>query len=281
MTERLPEAVRSSMRRLGESLHSRMPGVVEAVYVYGSAALDAYVAGSSDIDFLVFVTRALTPSEQERIREAHAELEPALGGTEIMGAYIRAEDAGKPAEELLPILSYADRNLKTDGTGDINPVTWWILRRRGVCAYGKPISFRYEPSSEALVRYVIANMNTYWAGWIDRLEQIRLSPEAAEETVPPDQLDFAVEWCVLGMLRQWYTIRMGDVTSKIGAGAYGLAQLPERWHGLIRDAMAIKRLEPAGRYDSRLKRLEELIGLLRLIHAESNRHWHEHYADEG
>ncbi|MFC4809298.1 aminoglycoside adenylyltransferase domain-containing protein [Paenibacillus sp. GCM10023250] len=281
MDERLPEAVRAAMRRLGESLQSRLPDVVEAVYVYGSAALGAYVAGSSDIDFLVFVKRALTPSEHERIRDAHAELEPALGGTEIMGAYIRVEDAGKPAEALLPILSYAERSLKTDGTGDINPVTWWILRKCGIRAYGRPIAFRYELSSEALVRYVIGNMNTYWAGWIARLEQIRQSPEAAEETAAANKLDFAVEWCVLGMLRQWYTIRTGDVTSKIGAGVYGLAQLPERWHGLVREAMALKRLEPAGRIDSQLKRLEELIGLLKLIQAESNRSWGERYAGEG
>ncbi|SDN52733.1 protein of unknown function [Paenibacillus sp. yr247] len=83
------------------------------------------------------------------------------------------------------------------------------------------------------------------------------------------QLDFSVEWCAPGMLRQYYSIRECDVFSKVAAGEYGLKVLPERWHGLIHEAIAIKRLEPIREYSSQLKRLRDLVELLRLIHTES------------
>ncbi|MBD2868693.1 aminoglycoside adenylyltransferase domain-containing protein [Paenibacillus arenilitoris] len=271
MTAMLPEAVNRSMRALCESLQDRMPDTVESVYVYGSAALHAYIEGSSDIDFIVFVNRALTSSDIRLIAQAHEDIEPALLGIDIMGAYIRAEDAGKPAHELLPVPAYFDKRLRLDGTGDLNPVTWWMLKKRGICVYGRDLSFRYEITPDELVRYVMDNMNAYWTGWMDRLEQKLHSIGAAEPDLPLEQLDFAVEWCTLGMLRQWYTVREREVTSKIGAGSYGLARLPERWHGLIREAIAIKRRERTREYESQAKRLHDLVGLLRLIHEESNR----------
>ncbi|MFD0712701.1 nucleotidyltransferase domain-containing protein [Paenibacillus sp. GCM10027626] len=271
MADVLPEVVNRSMRKLCESLQIRIPDTVESVYLYGSTALNAFIEGSSDIDFLVFVNRTLTPLDIQSIIEAHKDVEPALSGLDIMGAYIRLEDVGKSARELSPVPTYFDKKMQPDGNGDLNPVTWWILQRHGICVYGQHMSFNYEISSDELIQYVIENMNSYWAGWIDRLEQKLNSTGVTEHPVPLEQLDFAVEWCTLGMLRQFYTIREHDVTSKIGAGEYGLTLLPERWHGLLREAIAIKRRENAREYTSQLKRLHDLVELLRLIHLESNK----------
>jgi predicted nucleotidyltransferase len=270
MTKILPEVVNRSMRKLCESLQIRIPDTVESVYVYGSTALNAFIEGSSDIDFLVFVNRTLTPSDIQLIMEAHEDIEPALSGLDIMGAYMRQEDVGKYVGEISPVPTYFDKKIQPDGDGDLNPVTWWILQRYGICVYGQHMSFNYEISSDELIQYVIENMNSYWAGWIDRLEQKLNSPGMTEHTVTLERNDFAVEWCTLGMLRQFYTIREHDVTSKIGAGEYGLTLLPERWHGLIREAIAIKRGENSREYASQLKRMHDLVELLRLIHTESN-----------
>jgi hypothetical protein len=129
-------------------------------------------------------------------------------------------------------------------------------------------------SAETLIEYVLGNMNTYWKGWIDRLEERRLQiPGISEQTSPSAQLDYAVEWCTLGMLRQLYSIRERDITSKIGAGEYGLKIVPDRWHRLIREAIAIKCRQPVSQYgtQAQLTRLEDLVELLSWIHAESNR----------
>lgn len=263
----LPEYIAMVMDKLCKSLETRLPDTVKSVYLYGSTALHAYIAGSSDIDFLAIVNRTLTPSDLSLILEAHQVVELNVPGLDIMGAYIKQEDLG----EFPLVPTYHDKILQPDGGGDLNPVTWWVLRKYGICVYGEHVSFNYDISPDQLVQYVIENMDTYWVGWINRLEQKINSTNLSDQTVPLEQLDFAVEWCTLGMLRQYYTIRERDVTSKTGAGEYGLTLFPQRWHGLIREAVSIKRKKPVREYASQMNRLADLTEFLRLIHTESHR----------
>ena len=48
-----------------------LPGRIAAFYVVGSAALGAYRAGRSDIDFVAVLDRPLTPAEIGRLRIVH------------------------------------------------------------------------------------------------------------------------------------------------------------------------------------------------------------------
>lgn len=167
------------------------------------------------------------------------------------------------------MISYYNKVLDPEVRGaDINPITWWILKNRGICVYGENINFNYNLPFDSLINYVKWNMNTYWVGWIDRLSEktaIRIEQSSKLE------LDEAVEWCALGMLRQLYTIQEHDVTSKIGAGEYGLKKLPERWHGITQEAISIKAGKPICAYESQEVRLHDLVELLRFIHRECNK----------
>lgn len=261
----LPENVQSAIQSFCHALDARMPGAVGSVYLYGSIALDAYIEGSSDIDFLVIANRPLTDEDARSIAGVHDDMARRAPGLEWMGAYIQTEDLGKSVGEIPLIITCCNQSVRTDGTGaDINPVTWWLLKRRGEHVFGKKLDFAYDIHEDALVRYVRNNMNTYWVQWIDRLE-------AQDRRFTPQQLDEAVEWCVLGMLRQWFTIREKDVTSKTGAGFYGLQHLPARWHGLIREAISIKEgTPPATRHSASESRRNDLVALLRMIHAKCN-----------
>lgn len=111
-------------------------------------------------------------------------------------------------------------------------------------------------------------MNTYWVSWIDRLKKQAVILVMEDQK---SQLDEAVEWCVLGMLRQLYTIREHSVISKIAAGEYGMKVLPIKWHGLMREAISIKLQKPISEYTSQSERLDDLIELLRTIHFECNK----------
>lgn len=267
----IPSVVSETMERLCTALESKAPGLVESVYVYGSTALGAYIEGASDIDFIAVVRRAPDAGDLRAIAEAHDELKSGMPGTDIMGAYLLPEQLGKIDAEAGPVPTYFEGSLHTDGKGgDLNPVTWWILKRYGLRVYGKNVSFDFETPVEALIDYVIGNMNSYWAGWITRLDEMSGQSERLRN-VSAETADFAVEWCVLGMLRQWFTIRERDVTSKQGAGEYGLPLVPERYRGLIREALAIRRRTPDRVYESQEERLYDLIQLLRYIHAECNR----------
>ncbi|CAG7636152.1 nucleotidyltransferase domain-containing protein [Paenibacillus allorhizosphaerae] len=236
----IPPNVEPAVRMLCDLPEARLPDAVESVYLYGSIALDAYVEGSSDIDFVAFVKRPLTEEDLAAMADIHKAVDKAWPGLQFMGSYLCREDAGKEADAVTAFPSYFNERLDPNGAhADLNPVTWWILKKRGICVYGTDAPFAYEIPANALVRYVIGNMNTYWHNQVNRLEHRLLSlPDDPEGKLPPERLDEAVEWCVLGMLRQHYTIVWQDVTSKLGAGAYGLELLPERWHGLIREALA-------------------------------------------
>ncbi|WP_277674507.1 aminoglycoside adenylyltransferase domain-containing protein, partial [Piscibacillus halophilus] len=50
-----------------------------------------------------------------------------------------------------------------------------------------------------------------------------------------------VEWTVLGLLRQYYTLMEKDIISKLEAGYYGLEILPTKWHPIIQEAINIRK----------------------------------------
>lgn len=271
------DKVHAVMGSLCSELEARLPGMVEAVYLYGSAALGAYIEGSSDIDFIAVVNRPPSAGDIAEIGKAHEALEHTAPGVDIMGTYMRRVQLGQPFDPASPCPTYFNKQLHTDGTGaDVNPVTWFILKHHGIQVYGQPHPLALDVPADALAAYVIANMNDYWAGWIDRLSEQsrRFEAESSGLPVPEtlrEQLDKAVEWSVLGMLRQWFTIRENGVTSKVGAGLYGLERLPEFWHPLIREAIAVKGLLPERHYESQPERLRDLVQLLEWIRSDSNR----------
>lgn len=259
------------MRKLCEALHSRLGDNLESVYVYGSTALGAYIEGSSDIDFLALVRRPLSPSEIEGITQAHEEVEKFLPGTDTMGSYIRREDLPKSYRDIPIYATYYNHQIQPNRLGaDINPITLWVLRKQGICVFGEEAPFDYEPSLDELLAYVRENMNTYWVNYMGRLVH-NLATFRTYSQLKTQQLDESIEWCTLGMLRQLYTLKENAITSKIGAGEYGLRVLPERWHPLIKEAIAIKRREPLTlTYSSQFTRFEEFVEMLRYIHKACN-----------
>ncbi|MCR8644407.1 DUF4111 domain-containing protein [Paenibacillus sp. N1-5-1-14] len=262
----LPQVVDRVMQKLSIEL-SKTHLSVESIYLYGSVALGDYKDGSSDIDFLVLLKEAPQASDIDAISAAHQEVDQAYPHLEIMGTYLHLEDVGKPTHEQSSIVTYFSKQVHADGKGaDMNPITWWILKHHGVRVYGVEQSFDYEVDEKVLVDYVLHNMNSYWVGWIERLESQLANLHLIDQESVTQQLDETVEWCVLGMLRQLYTVKEKGVKSKTQAGTYGLSIMPKQWHGLIEEAIHIKRQEPERNYISNEKRLTDLIELLRYIH---------------
>lgn len=267
----LPALVEKTMSQLASSLKARTSNIV-SIYLYGSVALKDYIEGSSDIDFIVVVREPITHSEILAIIEAHKEVEEAIPNTDIMGTYLLLDELTNNHTDISPLLTYFDKQINTNGRGaDLNPIKWWILKKQGIRVYGSEITFRYDLEVDSLIQYVINNTNSYWVGWITRLEEKLQLVLAQEQEINVEQLDYAIEWCTLGMLRQLYTLKEHEITSKVGAGIYGIHHVPDKWCGLIEEAIAIKRLQPNRLYRSQTERLTDLIALLRFIHLEANR----------
>ena len=112
---------------------------------------------------------------------------------------------------------------------------------------------------EALLTDMHHNMNSYWASFT-------YEPARLMRHLPDD----GVAWIVLGVLHQYYTFKENDITSKVGAGEYGLKVLPVEWRGLIQDALDIRRGHKPTYYSSRFTRAYASIRFLRYIIEVSN-----------
>jgi hypothetical protein len=208
------------------------PGLVEGLYVVGSYALDDWKPGRSDIDIIAVTAEPATDADFGTLGTAHALLAEHPELPDIDGPYLAWADLTiAPATGLHRPWSLRGE-LHHDGECfEINPVTWYTLATYGVTVRGPaPDALNIWLDTEARVRFVVDNLDSYWHQVADSVVAASADPSHAFT------LD-AFEWCALGALRLHYTAFTGDVTSKRGAGEYGLVVTPERMHDTLRAAL--------------------------------------------
>lgn len=219
-------------------MDSTVPGLVEGLYVVGSYALNDWIDGASDIDIVAVTAEPATDEDFQRLQLAHAVLaerqrdHPAA--PEINGPYLAWGDLViEPATGLHRPWKLGG-DLRHDGDCfEINPILWYTLANYGIVVRGPhPRRLGIPTDTQARVRWVVGNLQSYWA---DVARQV----DAALAGADPAQFDSAAfVWCTLGPLRLHYTAFTGDVTSKRGAGEYGLRVAPSSVHPVIREALA-------------------------------------------
>ena len=82
--------------------------------------------------------------------------------------------------------------------------------------------------------------------------------------------DYGIQWTVLGVLRQFYTLREHGIKSKIGAGEYGLQHMPPLWQPLIQEAINIRQHVQPSLFRSRVVRAVQARAFLQLIISACN-----------
>ena len=178
-------------------LDASAPGLVTELFLIGSAILDDWQTGQSDVDVLGILAR--NPTEPERRC-----LEAALRseGPKIEAEWFTRAELAIP--QSTAVRAVALRTLVQGG-----------LSLRGV------VPSQISDNSTLLAELLVANLQTYWFDWIGRARQpfsrFGLSMLG----------DWAPAWGVLGVARIIYTLRTGDIISKSGAGRWALSQFPE------------------------------------------------------
>jgi hypothetical protein len=215
-----------------EIADSVAPGLIEGLYVVGSFALDDWQPGRSDIDIVAVSAEPATDEDFGELRTVHALLAERSSLPTIDGPYLAWADLiAAPATGLHRPWTLAG-DLHHDGDCfEINPVTWYTLATYGVTVRGPGVdTLNIWTETEDRVRFVVDNLSTYW-------HQLAESVASACED-PRASFDLAsFEWCALGALRLHYTAFTGDVTSKRGAGEYGLVVTPDYMHDTLRAAL--------------------------------------------
>jgi len=255
MDQRVPSMIHPLLEEYIQWFEHELPGCMAGLYLYGSIALGAFDERFSDIDFLTLLHRRPTPTEVERLAMIHQRLERTYPRWRLEGSYLQWDDVGRFEEEIVPFPYYHDGVLHLAGHFEVNAVTWWVLKNRGIAIVGPAAQdLHFTVDWELLLLKMRENLNSYWASWTR--ERSRLAHLLTDD---------GVQWTVLGVLRLWYTFREQGLISKIGAGRYALAHLPARWSPLIHEAIAIREGRQDSGYPSRALRAVEVVRFVRYV----------------
>ncbi len=206
-----------------EVLKDRLTGV----YLHGSAAMGCWQPKKSDLDFLVVVNMALTDAEKRRFMDRLLQLDHDCPGKGIeMSIVIR--DACDPFVYPTPfILHYSrmhtgwyrrdpeDYIRKMNGTDRDLAAHITVIRNRGTCLYGLPVHEVFGDVPEG-----------------DYLDSILGDSADAENEITGNPL-----YVILNLARVLAYLREKKILSKKEGGLWGLKNLPEKYHPLIRAAL--------------------------------------------
>lgn len=216
---------------------------VHGAYVIGSAALGDWWAGASDID-LVALVASVDPVHDERLREIHARVraDPGTGvAPDLEVVYLTDGDLAQAPPRVGARPHHRAGLLRRDADM-ATPVVWHSLAQHGVPVAGSAAPGEIRLDDAELRAWCRSNLASYWARWASRGAQTASRAGMALLT------DWAVCWCVLGVLRLRHTIDTGDITSKSGAGQWALEALAldpsER--ALVVEALSLRRAPADG-----------------------------------
>lgn len=235
-------------------MKEHLPNVLEGVYIQGSIALNAYVHESSDIDFITVTNRRLLGDEAKILTEIHNTIAEKHKNIEMDGVYILWEDLGKVTSEepIFPVYNKGELNFEAY----ISPITWWIVKNNGINVIGPDrTTLSIDISVSDITSYVVENMNSYW---VNRVRGMKNSIEELQK-LPSSDINEGIEWTVLGLLRQYFTLKEHDIISKLGAGEYALQHVPAEWHKIIQEAINIRKGVKVNLYASNQERINDAL----------------------
>jgi hypothetical protein len=233
---RLPAPVVAALDAWLAAHDDAAPGVVEGLYVVGSAALDDWT-DHSDIDVVAVVADPSDPDLASDLAAAQVIVHSSVSRP-VDGPYVAWGDlVVPPAAVQRPWVVGGEYHV--DGECfEINPVVWYTLATSGVALRGDPPgAIGIHVDVEERRTFVRENADTYWRGIVEMLQA------GIEADATSTEADGAIlEWVVLGLARMLYTWETGDVVSKSAAGRWAADRLPE--HRIVFDEAVARRAAP-------------------------------------
>ncbi|KQL50703.1 hypothetical protein AN964_24045 [Heyndrickxia shackletonii] len=254
----IPIIVNNLIKDYAELLYEKLPNTIEGVYLHGSIALNAF-DDSSDVDFLTITKRPLLQEEIQTLEKIHQIIAMRYPKPELDGMYLQLNEIGKNTETgSTPF--YNGGIMHATGAFNQNPITWWVLKHSGIRIIGPAIDqLKIGVEPEDFIKYVHANMNSYWK---NRVRNYRTFDFSA---IPDELIEAEIEWAVLGVLRQFYTIKEHEIISKLGAGKYALNHLPKEWNNIIQEAIRIREKSEVSSYQSNEERISDAVNFLSFL----------------
>ena len=261
MDSNIPQPIQAILHHYISVFQKQIPETLEGLYIHGSIALEAYIPESSDIDFIAVINRQLTEAEIKKLAKIHKEIADMYKRTGMDGSYLLWEDMTEKNGVIKKRLYTNDGKLKW-GEEAANPITWWILKNKGITILGPEVTeFDMGVDEQTLADYCLSNMNSYWFNRINRNKKFK----RIAWLIPNKVVDWEAQWSVSGMLRQYYTLSENSIISKVAACEYALHHLPKRWHNIINEAITIRTGENQRYYKSKKERINQTIEFMQFI----------------
>ncbi|MDT3443568.1 MULTISPECIES: aminoglycoside adenylyltransferase domain-containing protein [unclassified Pseudofrankia] len=229
----VPAAVCNVVDTYLMAIDAAAPGLVEGCYVIGSAALDDFRPGASDIDFVSVTATPPAGNQLAALESVHAHLprRPLLDGI-----YITWRDLAGGPEQASPGPHAHGRRLHPRCDHQRHPVTWHSLALHGIAIRGpNPTNIGIVTDAQALAHWTRANLDDYWRRWWQRSSHLP-TPAGLACLAPQGPV-----WGVLGVSRLHYTLTTGKIASKTAAGEYARTTFEPRWHRIIDECLRIRR----------------------------------------
>lgn len=256
----LPEEVKQLMERYTVELKEIfLDEKIVGVYIYGSIALGAFHAETSDVDFITVISDSVNEAEKQQLVELHKKLSKSTLGKRMDGMYIPLADLGKYNHEINEYVYCADG--KADiGHWDINAVTWWTLKNQGITVSGKEVEdLSFQIKWDDVVNTMKYNVEHYWF-----------------EKAKRPYLFFIEEWvesAVVTMGRILYTLEHKTIVSKDRGLQYMLELYSYKWDPLLREVERMRQNPKEKRIISRWRRADMTKQYLLYVIEECRGKW--------
>lgn len=243
------------------------PGLIEGLYLEGSAALGDFQPQASDIDFVAVTAEPPDSAALGALQRVHDRLRDQHRRPFLDGVYLTWSDlaagptaaAGRPA-------SHEGRFNPQARADRFSPITWHTIARHGVTLRGpEPADTDIWTDPAGLAAWCNTNLDQYWACGLARAGRLLSKPGIGLLT------GYGTVWTVTGISRLHYTIATGEITSKSGASQHALHTFDDRWQPLINEALRLRRNDPQpSRYRNPFARRPDIIDFGHAVIADAH-----------
>jgi hypothetical protein len=226
-SEPLPTVLVELIDRFAREHRARLPGVLTGLIVTGSATLDDWHAGLSDVDLVMIIARPPAPDELATMAELHA---ATSASTPIDGVYLTEAQLEGGPDEIDVATQVVDGMLsEQQAGGELTWVTWAEIERgveSTVSAAGatdwRRCRRRVPAAEEGARRFSADNLRTYW-GPLGAQARGQLEGRAADAEVSAR----TVRWIALGPARLVATVEGHGILSKTEAADLAARRWPQ------------------------------------------------------
>ncbi|MCO1659451.1 aminoglycoside adenylyltransferase domain-containing protein [Pseudonocardia humida] len=267
----LPALVEDTVRTHLDELDRAVPGLVEGLYLTGSAAMGDFRTGRgptrwapsgaarSDIDFVALVAAAPDDAAVEALAGVHRGHAAVRGRPPVDGLYLTRHDlAGDPLAATGLVQAHGGR-VDRGGTGD--PVRWQEVAQLAVAVRGPDrAELDVRTDRARLDEWLRANLDGYWRRWHAGCSRW-LSPAGALSLT-----HWLPVWGVLGVARIHHTLHTGLICSKSDAARYALETFDRRWHRVLDECLRLRTAAPGRpRYASPVARRRDALAFVAAV----------------